>query len=84
MYSELQAKVLVERQNPGVKAVDCFRYQSVFLVRVEHPDEDETDYDPFFSVDPNTGKVSEFSVITDGDPVAIAEAFTNRRSEGDV
>lgn len=78
MFNEIQAKELVEKKNPGVKAVDCFRYESLLLVRVEFPDFDEGNYDPFFSVDPNTGEVKEFSVITDGDPLAIESAFKNR------
>ena len=80
MYDETQVKVLVERKYPAVKAVDSFRYNDVFLVRIEHPDIEEANYDPFFSVDPNTGEIKEFSVITDGDPVAIDQAFKNRTS----
>ena len=79
MYNEAQVKALVEHSNPGVKAVDCFRYERIFLVRIEQPSEDEANYDPFFSVNPLTGEVNEFSVITDGDPDAIAQAFRKRR-----
>jgi hypothetical protein len=78
MYDKFQAKRLVEKAYPGAKAKDCFVYKGLFLVRVEHPDPDEANYDPFLSVDPVTGEVNEFSVLTDGDPVAIAEAFNNR------
>jgi hypothetical protein len=78
--SENESKKRVEEANPGVKAVDCFAYESLYLVRVQHPSADEADYDPFFSVNPNTGEVKEFSVITDGDPVAIAKAFQARRN----
>lgn len=74
MYDEKQAKLLVERKT-GLKAVHSFRYNNLLLVRVKHDSEDEADYDPFFSVDPESGEVKEFSVVTDGDPVAIAEAF---------
>lgn len=78
MYNEEQAKALVEKKYPGVKAKDCFRYSSIFLVRVEYPSSEEVNHDPFFSVAPTTGEVKEFSVITDGDPVAIAQAFENK------
>lgn len=77
MYNEEQAKTLVEKAYPGSVAQDCFKYKDLFLVRVEHPSSDESDYDPFFSVD-STGLVKEFSVITSGDPAAILEAFENR------
>lgn len=75
MYNKEQAKLLVEKKYPKSKAVACARYKSVFLVRVEHPFPDEANYDPFFSVNPNTGEVKEFSVITDGDIVEISLAF---------
>jgi hypothetical protein len=79
MYNETQAKKIVEQENPGSKAVDSFVYKNLILVRVEHPSPDEANYDPFYSVDPKTGRVSEFSVLTDGDPQEIAEAFANSR-----
>lgn len=74
MYNEKQARELVEKYYPKAKAVDSFWYKDLILVRVEHPSSDEVNYDPFFSVD-SDGKVKEFSVITDGDPVTIALAF---------
>lgn len=80
MYDEKQAKAVVEKAYPGAVAKDCFKYKNLFLVRVEHPSSDESEYDPFFSVDPTTGAVNEFSVITDGDPEAILEAFQKRGS----
>lgn len=75
MYNEAQAKKLVEEKNPGSKAMDSFRYNNLILVRVEHPSPDEANYDPFYSVDPDSGQVNEFSVLADGDPKAIALAF---------
>ncbi len=75
MYNEIQAKALVEKKYPEIKVVDSFRYNNIFLVRIEHPDPEEANYDPFLSVNPNTGEIKEFSVITDGDPVAIDKAF---------
>ncbi len=48
MYNEIQAKALVEKKYPEIKAVDSFRYKDIFLVRIEHPDSEEANYDPFF------------------------------------
>ena len=81
MYSEKEAKELVEKANPGAKAVDSFRYNNLYLVRVEHPSPDEANYDPFYSVDPESGSVSEFSVTTDGDPTAIAQAYQKSKQK---
>lgn len=75
MLNEKDAEREVEKKNPGAKAVDSFRYNNLILVRVEHPYEDEANWDPFYSVDPKTGNVNEFSVLTDGDPTAIAQAY---------
>lgn len=75
MLNEAQAEKKVEKEHPEVKAVDSFRYNNLILVRVEHPSEAEANWDPFYSVDPNSGQVNEFSVITDGDPMAIAQAY---------
>lgn len=80
MYNETQAKELVEKKHPGAKAQDSFRYNSLILVRVVHPSGDEANWDPFYSVHPETGEVSEFSVITDGDPVAIGLAFEKSKT----
>lgn len=78
MYNETQAKNLVELKYPSVKSVDCFKYKTLFLVRVKHDSEDEADYDPFFSVDPISGDVQEFSVTTDADPTELAAAVQRR------
>lgn len=81
MYNEDQAKKLVERAHPGTRAVDCFPYNDLYLVRVQHPDPDEADYDPFYSVGIKTGIVSEFSVLTE-DRVAIAKAYQKYKGSG--
>ncbi|MCA1806970.1 MAG: hypothetical protein LC687_03835, partial [Actinobacteria bacterium] len=62
------------------KTVDSFWYNSLIIVRVEHPSQDEANYDPFYSVNPQTGEVSEFSILTDGDPVAIMAAWEKSRA----
>lgn len=74
-----QAKTLVGLSYPEARIVDCFEYKDLFLVRIQHPSEEEADYDPFFSVNVNTGEVNEFSVIANGDPSGLAEAFEKGR-----
>ncbi len=70
-----EAMRLVEKRYKGVKAVDVAEYQGDYLVRVEFPDAEEKHYDPFFRVFNDTRKVEEFSVVTDGDPEEIMQAF---------
>jgi hypothetical protein len=79
MFDANHAKALVRSFHPEVVVEDCFPYKELYLVRVTHDDPDEADYDPFYSVNKNTGEVAEFSVITDGDPSEIAQAFANRK-----
>lgn len=74
MFSTSDVKTIVERTT-GATAVACAPYKGHFLVRVEHASPDEKNYDPFYWVDSVSGRVEEFSVITDGDPVEIGEAF---------
>lgn len=76
MFNEIQAKMLVEKEHPGSKAEVCVKYKDLYLVRIKHADPDEQNYDPFFSVDPNTGEVRDFSVITDGNILEISDLFT--------
>jgi uncharacterized iron-regulated membrane protein len=75
MLSVNQAKSEVEGAMPGVKVEACVPYKNGFLARVIFPSTDEANYDPFFMVNAHTGEVQEFSVMTDGDPMEVAEAF---------
>jgi hypothetical protein len=79
MLDKLKAKSLVAKKFPSLLIKDCFKYNDIYLVRIEHEDSDEGGYDPFLSVDLKTNIIQEFSVLTDGDPIEIAEAFEKRR-----
>lgn len=72
MLTEEQARTAVETEYSGTVAKKVWNYKELFLVRVEFDDPDEANYDPFFTVDPETGKVAEFSIIRDGDPDILA------------
>lgn len=80
MFNSEQAKTLVKIYDPELKIEDCFLYEKLWIVRVKQPSEDEEDYDPFLSVNVNTGEVKEFSVLTDSDPIKLAEAFRKRQN----
>jgi hypothetical protein len=66
MLNEAQAQVILRKTLPGYPVKAMIKYKDLFLFRVEHPDPLEKDWDPFFSVDPVTEEVRDFSVITDG------------------
>lgn len=77
MLSVVQASVQVSKAVPGCDVKACVPYKGGYLARVELPSEEEKHFDPFFIVNANTGEVQEFSIMTDGDPLEIAEAFAN-------
>lgn len=64
---------------PSIKVQEFIRYRDVYLFRIEFEDEEEKNYDPFFSVDVNTGEVRDFSVITDGDISEITDLFLTKK-----
>ncbi len=64
---------------PSVKIQDYIRYRDVYLFRITFASEAEKNYDPFFSVNVNTGEVKDFSVITDGDISEITELFLRNK-----
>jgi hypothetical protein len=77
MLSRAEATKLVETQMAGAKVKACIPWKGNRLVRVEHDLAEERDFDPFFLVMSSTREVLEFSVMTDGDPGEIADAFEN-------
>lgn len=79
MFDAAAAEKIVKVYVPGATIEQCVVYKSNFLIRVSHASEAEKDFDPFYLVNSQTGKVEEFSimtdVMTDGDLDEIAEAF---------
>jgi hypothetical protein len=61
---------------PGVAQVRAaVEYGDVYLLRVEFLASGEQNYDPFFTVDKETGAVNEFSVLHDGNIGEITMLF---------
>lgn len=69
-----KAKQIAKTHLRGASIEACVPYKGDFLLRIKHPLEDEADYDPFFLVT-SDGILQEFSIMTDGDPSEVAEAF---------
>lgn len=78
--SEADAKKAMEAELPDVKLAAWIRYRDIYLFRVVFPSPFEADFDPFFAVDAETGVVSEFSVLTDGDISEISQLFAQSQS----
>ena len=83
MVNVAEAKTLLLDGEPLVERIeDYIVYHDVYLFRVKFISEDESNYDPFFSVHIQSGKVKDFSVLHDGDISEIADLFaknTGRR-----
>lgn len=75
MLGEDEARAALESGIAPVEIVASARYRDLYLFRVLFPSPDEANFDPFFSVDVETGEVSDFSVMQDGDIDEIAAAF---------
>lgn len=71
-------KALLNRVS-SITIQDSIRYRDVYLFRVQFASEGEENYDPFFSVDVNTGEVKDFSVIDDGDLSEITALFLKNK-----
>lgn len=83
MLSEAQARTAISKAVPSASVEDVVRYRNAYLFRLKLPLPGEEDYDPFFSVDIQTGEVRDFSVITDGDIDEIGDLFArNQSTEG--
>ena len=77
MLDSEQAKAALLEELPGVEVAAQAELDNLFLFRIVWPSSEEADYDPFFSVDMDTGEVAEFSIMTDADPVRVAAAFNS-------
>lgn len=81
MLNVKQAKEKMSEKLPDLTVVDGILYGRVFLFRTTSKDPVEGDFDPFFSVDVQTGEVRDFSVLTDGNIVEITDLFSKSRIE---
>lgn len=77
MLNRVQAQAQLKHVYSTASIKAWTEYHDLFLFRVEHPDPLEKDWDPFFSVDPVTEEVRDFSVITDGDLEEISKLEWN-------
>jgi hypothetical protein len=69
------ATQIVNREFPDGKIQKSIDYEGKFIFQIFTDDPLEGELDPFYSVDQNTGEFSDFSIMTDGDPVKIGDLF---------
>lgn len=65
MLNKTQVFTAMKNFYPNATIKAWTQYHDLYLFRIEHPSESEKNYDPFFSVNPITEEVQDFSVLTD-------------------
>ena len=79
MLSLNNALAVVKKNYPDGKIQKYIDYKNFYVFMIFGNDELEGQFDPFFSVDKNTGEFSDFSIITDGDPKELTDLFLKAR-----
>lgn len=76
-----EAKKIVLENIPDGDIQGSIEYNNLYVFMVFTPDEEEGQFDPFYSVNKETGEFSDFSVITDGDTGEIFKRFAASKSK---
>lgn len=69
--SKEQAIETIVENIPDGEITGMAEYKGLFIFRVIGPDLDEGWWDPFYSVDPETGVLEDFSITEDGNTTEI-------------
>lgn len=80
MLSEADAIILIKREFIGADIRPPIKYRNIYIFQVFTSDPDEGGFDPFFSVNQETGELRDFSVVADGDINEITKLFLRRQS----
>jgi len=75
MLSPQDATKIVRDNHPNGKIQTYVTYKNLYLFQVFNNRPFEEEFDPFFSVDMETGEFKEFSILTDGDTSKIISLF---------
>lgn len=76
------AAMLLKKQFPERTIKVGVEYRDLYVFLAPDPnDTQEGESDPFFSVDRNLGDVSDFSILTDGDPAVLMNLFLEAQKE---
>lgn len=81
MYSIAEATDILQKAYPDRRIEPPVVYNGSYLFQAfDDNDELEGSIDPFFTVNRDSGEVSEFSILTDGNMAEIAALYANRRT----
>lgn len=68
MLSKEEASAKLLELLPQRTIEKVVEFGDLYIIQAFHPDPQEGQYDPFFSVNKETGEARDFSWITDGGP----------------
>jgi hypothetical protein len=76
MLSQEEAVQAAQKQFPNRTVSFYLKYRDLYLVTaIDESDPVEGDYDPYYSVNPDTGEIREFSVVTDASRVELTNLW---------
>jgi hypothetical protein len=65
-----------------IATIDCvIEYQDLFVLKMHIPRPLETIWDPFYSVNRNTGEFRDFSIVTDGNTAELISLFQKEKAQ---
>lgn len=81
MLTQIQALALVKSKFPDSRVLFFLEYRNLFLFQVfDDQDEEEGEFDPYYSVNPQTREIKEFSVMTDANRVELTQLYLDSLS----
>ena len=69
------ARKVVEKNLPDGKIKSAILHNGMYIFMVFFGDDENDQFDPFYSVDSKNGEFRDFSIITDGDTSAMMKKF---------
>lgn len=76
MLNKEQAIMIARKHIPEGRIEGIVDYEGVYILQIFSPDPLEGDWDPFYSVNKDTGEFSDYSVLTDGNINEIFHLFS--------
>lgn len=77
-----EATKVINKEMPAGKIQAVIVYRNLYLFAVFTDDPFEVDWDPFVSVNRDTGEFRDFSIFADGDAAEILRLFETAKAKG--
>lgn len=81
MLNGEQATQVVRLAIPNGRIQAMIKWNGLYLFQVFDDDPEEGEWDPFYSVDANTGDFSDFSILKDGPTAELTALFAQAKQQ---